>query len=157
DRWDQIRERFPCACARFGEERSPVFDDVSHRGGHGPLAFTRLVPVERARERTIAGEDLRDDVAQAHGATGYIVAFAVSGVRTAEFSVLSSCSWSGVRFRVSRFGVQGSLHGSSFAELRTRNPEDRTSNRTPNCEHELRTENSAVRTSVAPSSSGWQQ
>src|SRR4029453_5552365 len=57
DRRDQIGERLASPRTRFGEQRTPTFDDVSARGGHGALTRALLVAVNSACQRTVVRED----------------------------------------------------------------------------------------------------
>jgi hypothetical protein len=59
---NQVCERLAGACASFGDERPAVFNDLSNRGGHGPLTLARLVAVNDCRERAGIRESRGDRV-----------------------------------------------------------------------------------------------
>ena len=57
---DQIGDGLAGTGAGLGQQQPPGLEDRRDRLGHLPLAFARLVPAQRARQRTVIGEDGAD-------------------------------------------------------------------------------------------------
>ena len=62
DRGDEVRERLARSGAGFGEQHRPAFERARDRLRHRDLAVARLESGNRARQRSTAGERLRDEV-----------------------------------------------------------------------------------------------
>ena len=64
NRGDEIGERFPGASTRFGEQHAAVGEDAGDLGCHRELGVACFEAWQGRRERTVAGEDISDVVAE---------------------------------------------------------------------------------------------